>query len=243
MMKFIFVLFFLSPLFSFAQPYLQGRIFIKGSPDLVSGVNIRNKTQGFTNQSDQGGNFRVAAAIGDTVLFSSAGYKGDTVFVDAASLQLQHDVDLSPLVTTLASVEVDAMSKFVADSLQRRKDYAEFYNKKHPVKMWNEKREMDDAGLSFSPIGYNSNAEKQKRRFRKRLKEEEESQFVSVRFPRSRVAQLTRLTGDSLQHFMQLYTPSYAWCRKATNQDVLLWINDKMILFRSGAAKGSGKHG
>src|ERR1700712_5823370 len=99
MVKFIFVLLFFSPLFPLAQPYLQGRVFSKGTSDLLSGVNIRNKTQGFTNQSDQGGNFRVAAAIGDTVLFSSAGYKSDTVFVDATSIQLQHDVDLSPLVT------------------------------------------------------------------------------------------------------------------------------------------------
>jgi len=51
------------------------------------------------------------------------------------------------------------------------------------------------------------------------------------------VAQLSKLPADSLQQFMVLYRPGFAFCRNAGNQDMLLYINEKLILFRKGQAK------
>ncbi len=48
------------------------------------------------------------------------------------------------------------------------------------------------------------------------------------------MAQLTMLSGDSLRLFLVKFRPSYAFCRKASYQDMLFYINDKMILFRRG---------
>jgi hypothetical protein len=45
----------------------------------------------------------------------------------------------------------------------------------------------------------------------------------------------TRLTGDSLQLFLRRYRPSYKFCRKANSEDILLYINDKLVLFRKGS--------
>ncbi|MFT3936292.1 MAG: hypothetical protein QM726_21865 [Chitinophagaceae bacterium] len=217
-----------------AQQYLSGKILKRGSPDIVEGVNIKNRTAGKYNKSDMGGNYRIAASPGDTIYFTSAGYVPDTIIAGASMLLREYDVYLKSNIVALPVVEVDALSKYEADSLQRRIDYANLYNRKHPIKLMNEKIPYDKPGFSFSPIGYFSKREKSKRRLLKRLKEEDENEYVDVRFARTKVAQLTRLTGDSLQQFMILYRPSYAYCRVATNTDISLYINDKLILFKHG---------
>ena len=90
-------------------------------------------------------------------------------------------------------------------------------------------------GFNFSPIGFFSKQEKQKRRLKQRLKDEEERDrqaYIDARFPRARIARLTMLSGDSLNIFMALYRPSFNFCRNISNQDMLLYINDKLVLFR-----------
>jgi len=143
-------------------------------------------------------------------------------------------VSLWPNVMRLQSVEVDESRNYQLDSMQRREEYSFILDKKHPVKLWNEKRSADGPGFSFSPIGYFSKKEKEKRRLKKKLQQEEEDYYVDSRFPVARVAQLTRLTGDSLRLFIYRYRPSYQFCRGATNQDIFLYINDKLKLFRKG---------
>jgi hypothetical protein len=221
----------------FAQQYLFGKVIKKEGPEVLPGVNVKNLSHKKYNRSDMGGNYRIAALSGDTVIFSSAGYLPDTVLVSNHMLDDGFDIFLAPNIVLLPSVQVDEMSKYEADSVKRRQDYSFIQDKKHPVKLWNEKRTADAPGLNFSPIGFFSKGEKQKRKLRQRIKEEDEEEYIDAKFPRTRVAQLTRLNGDSLQRFMLLYRPGYKFCRTAGYQDILLYINDKIILFRKGQNK------
>ena len=222
----------------FAQQYLAGRIFKKASPDIVPGVNIKNNSNRKYNTSDAGGNYRIAAGAGDTLIFSSAGYRPDTVIAGSSMLVNEYDIYLVPNVVALAPVEIDALSKYEADSVRRTEEYEYILNKKHLAKLVKTKKiSHDPPGFSFSPIVFFSRHEKQKRRLKKRIKEEDENEYIDARFPRSKVAQVTRLTGDSLQQFIIRYRPAYTFCRNASNQDILLYINDKLILFRAGQAK------
>lgn len=228
---------FIFSLTGFAQQYLSGKVLKKGSPDIVPGVNVKNSSSKRYNKSDAGGNYRLAVAEGDTIFFTSAGYKPDTIIVNNAMLANEYDVYLVTNIVELASVEIDALNKYEADSLKRREDYAYILDRKHPVKLMNEKRDADAPGLNFSPIGYFSKHEKQKRKLIKQLKDEDENEYIDARFPRSRIAQVTKLTADSLQQFILRYRPGYAFCRNASNQDILLYINDKVILFRRSQKK------
>ena len=56
-----------------ASSQLTGKIFRKGSTEVLSGVNVKNSTTKKYNTSDLGGNYIVPAQPGDTVIFSSAG--------------------------------------------------------------------------------------------------------------------------------------------------------------------------
>lgn len=213
---------------------------IKGRPDVLPGVNIKDLRTQMYNRSDMGGNYRIAVLAGDSLVFSSAGYLSDTLVATNTVMAHEHDVYLVPKVVVLATVQVDPLSKYIADSIRRHEDYAFILDKKHPVKLMNEKRSADAPGFSFSPIGFFSKKEKQKRTLKRRLKEEEETDrqtYIDARFPRMRVEQLTKLSGDSLQQFMVLYRPAFAFCRNASNQDMLLYINEKIRLFRKGNTK------
>jgi hypothetical protein len=48
------------------------------------------------------------------------------------------------------------------------------------------------------------------------------------------VSRVTGLHDDSLRIFLYQYRPSYNFCRKAANEDILLYINDKVKKYRSG---------
>jgi hypothetical protein len=219
----------------FTQSALNGKIYKKGSTEILIAVNITNLSRHKFNVSDLGGNYRIAAGSGDTLIFSSAGYLPDTIIISAPMLEDTYSVYLTPHRVSLPSVQVGEWSNYQIDSLQRRNDYANVYNKKHPVKLWNEKRPGDPPGLNSSPLGFFSKTEKQKRRLKKRLAAEEIDYYIDSRFSFERVARLTRLSGDSLRLFMVRYRPSYKFCRAASNMDIMLYINDKLVLFKKGS--------
>jgi hypothetical protein len=221
-----------------AQHQIFGKTIKKGSEEILIGVNVLNLSEHQRNISDLGGNFRIAALSGDTIVFSSAAYQPDTLVVGWPLLDVSYQEGLTPRVARLPTVTVDEMRNYELDSIQRVQDYAFIYNIKHPVKLLNEKRPGDDPGFSFSPIGYFSQSEKQKRRLKQKLKQEDEDEYINAKFSPFRVAQLTKLSGDSLHLFMTRYKPSYKFCRQATSQDMLLYINDKIILFKKGDPVG-----
>ena len=221
----------------FGQQELMGKIVKKGGTEILPGVTVINRSLGKSNISDMGGNYKILARTGDTILFSSAGYRPDTLVVRPYMLSESWLVDLSPNIVALASVNVEEESNYQFDSVKRRDEYRYLLDRKHPIKLMNEKRTNDAPGFNFSPFGYFSKTEKSKRRLQKRLLKEEEDYYIDYKFPPARVARLSQLKGDSLQLFLRLYRPSYAFCRKAKSEEMLLYINDKLVLFRKGKQK------
>ena len=228
------LLFFIAfPSIGFAQQQLYGRVIKKGSREVLQGVNVKNARQDKYNESDIGGNYKIPAETGDTIIFSSAGYRPDTIIVAPYMFTEDFLVPLTPNVVTLVRVEVDEMTNYEQDSIKRRESYAFIFDRK-PTKLMNKKSPGDAPGLSFSPISRFSSGEKQKRRFEKHLEEQEKDYYIDAKFSPGRVAQLTRLKDDSLHTFMVRYRPSYEFCRTASSRDILLYINDKLKLFKKG---------
>ncbi len=63
------------------------------------------------------------------------------------------------------------------------------------------------------------------------LEYQEEQDFVNYSFSRRYVENLTGLHGDSLLHFMLRYRPSYLFCRNASAEDMLQYVNDKLMTY------------
>src|SRR5438067_1302356 len=136
------LIFIAFPLIGFTQQQLYGRIIKKGSREMLPGVNVQNASQEEHNQSDMGGNFKIAAATGDTLIFTSAGYRSDTVIVAPYMFDESFLVPLTPNVVALARVEVDEMTNYEQDSLKRREDYGFILDRK-PVKLVNKNKPGD----------------------------------------------------------------------------------------------------
>ena len=215
-----------------SQQVLTGKIRQKATDAILSSVTVVNHTQGKHNISDAGGNYRIAASPGDTITFSSAGYHADTTYVVTPELEDKdgYTVYLEPNMVELPSVLVGQLTNYQLDSIQRKQDYA-WLDQVHKVRLAGDQTPTDGVGISFSPVTYFSPEQKNLRQLRERVKVEEKDYYIDSRFPSSYVSMVTGLKGDSLQTFMIVYRPTYRFCRSASNEDILLYINEKLKLF------------
>jgi hypothetical protein len=215
-----------------AQQMVTGRVHKKDSPDVMGAVTVENITRHEFDQTDMGGNFRIHAEVGDSLVFSYTEYKSDTVWITKDKVGLKLDVYLVPSsVTQLQSITVGGFNRYQLDSLQRRSDYNSYYHDHQPTSMLAKTTPESGFGMTFSPITYFSKKATQHRALGKRLQKDEEGFYIEYRFNRDYVSKLTGLKGDSLNQFMERYRPTYKWCRAATDQDVLLYINDRYRSF------------
>lgn len=215
-----------------AQDVLYGKVYKKASEEVLLSVSVHNISQKKYNTTDVGGNFKIAAKRGDTIVFTSAGYKPDTAFVSDWMFNGREifTVYMDLNVKELPTVRVGDLSNYQLDSIKRKEDYA-YLDQFHKVKLAGGKTFSDGVGLSFSPIDYFSRVQVQRRRLQRRLAQNEKEYYIDSRWPRAYVARVTGLKGDSLQLFLYRYRPSYAFCRKATNEDILLYINGSLKKF------------
>src|ERR1700722_582469 len=216
-----------------AQQMLKGKVRQKTTDAILTSVTVFNQTQRKYNISDAGGNYRIVANPGDTITFSSAGYHADTTYVVSAELEDKNGyvVYLDPNLVELQAVLVGQLSNYQLDSIQRKEDYA-WLDQVHKVRLAGDQTPTDGVGIGFSPVTYFSSEQKNLRQLRQRIGKEEKDYYIDSRFPSSYVSMVTGLKGDSLQYFMVTYRPTYRFCRGASNEDILLYINEKLKLFQ-----------
>jgi hypothetical protein len=212
-----------------AQGVVSGNI--KGNSELLFSATIQNISQHRVNTSDLGGNYKIAAGMDDTLIFSHLGYISDTIVVTSEMFSERLPIELKVKISNLASVDVNEMSKYTLDSLSRREDYDYIFKGKNDKPLWDNKLSGDGRGVNFSPIGHWSSEEKQKRKLKERLERDDKEEFIYYKFSR-RVPKLTGLRGDSLLLFINKYKPTYEYCLHASSLDILLYINDKLVLFK-----------
>ena len=224
-----------------AQQSLHGRVKRQLTTEILPNVSILNKTSSRTNRSDAGGNYRIDAHPGDTLIFTSAGYLPDTNYTAAWMFDEKdgYDIFLRPNIVSLPNALVGENSNYIMDSLQRRDDYAWIYMQ-HQDAAISDTNFTRGFGLSFD-LNFFSQHQKEKRHLRKRLKQEEKDYYVDFRCPPAFVERITGLHEDSLRQFLYRCRPSYDFCRKASTEDIFLYINDQVKKFRHPNAPQRGK--
>lgn len=211
-----------------AQQMLKGKIYDKETDSVLVSTTIYNLTRKAYALSSRDGDYTIEAREGDKVIFTSVGYLPDTVKVLNYMIDAGYDITMSLKNTLLKNVTVRAPN-YKEDSLERREDYAAFYNR--PKKQLVSKTgPSNGAGVAFSPIGFLHNRSKNKKMARN-LEYQEEQDFVDYSFSRRYVEKMTNLHGDSLLNFMLRYRPTYEFCRAASEEDMLHYINDKLMLY------------
>ena len=222
---------FLMPGFAgYAQQFLTGKVLKKASQETLSSVSVYNQMQKRHNLSDEKGNYRIIVQPGDIVIFSCVGYHADTVAVTEKMLGAEFPILLDLRPVALEAVTVGSLSNYQMDSLERRQVYSWIYEQQ-PQPVVEPQRQGDGVGVELNIIPHGSSEVRQRLKLKKRILKEEEQYYVNYRFPAEYISRLTHLEGDSLQQFMARYRPTYDFCRKAANVDILVYINDSFKKF------------
>ena len=211
-----------------AQALLKGKIYDRQTDSVLAATTIFNATKKVYALSAREGDYSIEAKEGDKIVFTSVGYLPDTVKVLNYMIDAGYDVTMTLKTSLLKNVTVRAPN-YKEDSMERREDYAAFYNR--PKKQIISKTgPQNGVGMAFSPIGFFSNRSKN-RKMAKNLEYQEEQDFVDYSFSRRYVERLTNLHGDSLLTFMLHYRPSYEFCRGASEEDMLHYVNEKLMIY------------
>lgn len=217
-----------------AQQFLTGKVYKANTSEHLISVSIHNITQQRYDLSEEDGSYRIQAAPGDHISFSSVGFKADTVTITASMLTAAYPVYLDVRAQTLQTVRVGQFSNYQLDSMDRRKEYGWVYEHGNTPRMAKDRQGADGVGVTLNIFRNTSSAAKQRIRLEKRLEKEEEEYYVDSRYNKDYVAKITKLKGDSLVEFMRRYRPSYDYCRKAANVDILVYISDSYKLYMKG---------
>ena len=207
---------------------LKGKIYEAQTDSSIAAVNVYNLHTKQLVRSGIGGNYAIAAAEDQQIVFSMTGFKPDTVTVTYSMLLTQYDVTLYKQVVVLKNVTV--ISSYEVDSMERRNYYSNIYEKQPGITGRN--TPASGFGISLSPFSYFSSEARQKRQLKKRLIKQEQEDYIDRCFPVEWVANLTGLRGDSLSRFMTLYRPSISFCREKSRQEILYYISDKFKEFK-----------
>jgi hypothetical protein len=233
-MRYILLFGLLSCLHANAQQFLTGKIYKANSTEQLVSVSIHNITQQRYDLSEENGSYRIQAAPGDHISFSSVGYKADTITVTASLLTAAYTVYLDVRAQTLKAVRVGQLTNYQLDSMDRRKEYAWVYEHENTPRMAKDRQGADGVGVTLNIFRNTSSAAKQRIKLEKRLEKEEEDYYIDSRYNKDYVTKITKLKGDSLTEFMRKYRPSYDYCRKAANVDILVYINDSYKQYMKG---------
>ena len=222
----------LSLLFLFAGSEARAQISIHGTvynmyhTRPLEGVSVLT-TSGRGTATDSLGNYSISAAsLDDSLYFSYLGQA--TARYPVRSMNFYNGFDIALHVDPVEMKAVKVMPRsYHNDSLQNRQDYARIFNFRKPgFKLAGPSPDGAGAGVDLDELinVFRFGRTKRIQAFQRRLVEEEQDKYVDHRFNRSLVLKVTHLEGDVLDSFMVRYRPSYEFCQKATDYDLMDYI-------------------
>lgn len=174
--------------------------------------------------SDTLGRYNIVVSEKDSVWFSYLGKQTMKYPVDTIDNTSNFEIALYIDAAWLPEVKVRT-SSYKLDSLQNRADYAKYFNFKKPGL-----KAVSASPSAYVPgsvtVGLDLDEIINMFRFRRnrqilslqeRLIQQEHDKYINHRFTKYFVTQLTKLTGEKLDRFMEQYRPAY---------EMLLMMND-----------------
>jgi hypothetical protein len=175
--------------------------------------------------TDSAGNYQITVPYDDSISFSYLGRA--TAMYPVKGINSLNSFDIALHVDPIELKEVRVMPRsYHNDSLQNRKDYEKYFDfrKPNPFKLSDGSAGLGmGAGFDLDQIIRYFQFDRTKRllAFQRRLEEDEQDKYIDHRFNPSIVLKVTHLQGDELDSFMVKYRPSYTFCIRATDYDLL----------------------
>jgi hypothetical protein len=177
--------------------------------------------------TDSSGNYQITVPGDDSIYFSYLGRATVKYAIREINTLNSFDIALHVDATELKEVQVMPRS-YRDDSLQNRKDYEKYFDFKKPNPFTLATGDGLGMGAGFDVDQiirfFQFDRTRRLKAFQKRLVEDEEDKYVDHRFNPSMVLRITHLQGDELDSFMAQYRPSYSFCNRASDYDLLEYV-------------------
>lgn len=193
-----------------AQDALKGTVVESGTNTRLKNVFIEDKNNKQVGLTDKDGNFRIRAGAGHILIFTSPGYRPDTLFL--TDLRPKR-IELTMNAIALREVNITARRP----DFNPQAEYPEVYER---AKVY-----------AFSPSTWFSKQGKDARRLKRYFQREAQERHVDNVFSRAYVGSIIPLKGQDLENFITLYRPSYAFLRSNEGGSLVAYINDSYKKF------------
>lgn len=216
-----------------SQVWLTGKVYDSTRMVSIPFVKVTSK-KGLITYTDSIGRYGMSIDKQDSISFT---YKGkSTSFFPVSTIRYPAGFDIALQVTvqdryqTLKEVVVIAKS-YRQDSAENRERYNKIFNFENSGLQLTSSGNIDPNSL----IGlFKFRKNKTMRSFRNRLIEEEQQKFISSRFTKGLVRQITSLPEKDIERFMLLWRPPYELVAFTEEYQFHQYILDASKYFRSG---------
>jgi hypothetical protein len=216
-----------------SQVWLTGKVYDSTRMVSIPFVKVTSK-KGLVTYTDSIGRYGLSIDKQDSISFT---YKGkSTSFFPVSTIRYPAGFDIALQVTvqdryqTLKEVVVIAKS-YRQDSAENRERYSKIFGFESGGLQITESGNLDPNSI-ISLFKFRRN--KTMRSFRNRLIEEEQQKFISSRFTKPLVRQITGLPERDLERFMMLWRPPYELVAFAEEYQFHQYILDASRYFKSG---------
>lgn len=205
-----------------SQLTISGTVYDSTKTILVKDVLVRS-TSGTSAITDSNGRYSIVAFDNDSLVFT---YQGKPTLKFAVSqvpnigsFEIALHVRVTEKYKTLKEVKVFGKN-YQRDSAENRERYAKIFNYQKPGIRLSTNDYSGAAGIDLNELIniFRFKRNKQLKKMRQRLEDEEKEKFIDYRFNKMAVRRVTRLDGADLENFMKAYRPSYEF---TTNSDVV----------------------
>jgi hypothetical protein len=186
------------------------------SGDPMSKVSIKNLTTKNGSLSNYSGEFTIEIGDDNYLQITYLGYRQKVIRIRNPADYDFLRVELAIQKGNLPTVTIRRpLTQYQMDSLERATLYEDIYGYQRQKS-------------AFSPITslYQKFSKKHKniQKFQAQIREMEEQNFIDTRYTPDVTAQVTKLEGDSLAKFMNLYPMEHAYARTASDLEIRMWI-------------------
>lgn len=182
--------------------------------------------------------------IGDSIKVSCIGYKTTIFVINLRHLSDSIVISLQRTSIVLNPVTIIARHNYKTDSLRLRQEYASIFNHKAPgfkdvfisktsspftpgsiYRSNNSSSQIVSINL-LSILALTGKNKTPVSKLQKALLRDEEATFTDRIFSAKQVTSVTKLTGDSLQKFMETFRPSLLQLKKMSAYDLMIYIKN-----------------
>jgi hypothetical protein len=220
---------------SHAQVYrIKGTVYDSSHLNPLEAVSVLC-TCGTGTVTNSEGNYEITVGEKDSIWFSYLNKPTVKFPVLKIYNTLAFDISLKVSVTVLKEVKIRPRN-YKQDSMQNRLDYAKGFNYQKPKIRGLTPEYGQGAGFDLDNIiqMFHFRQNRSMLAFQRRLVEEEHDKFIDHRFNKALVRRLTLADSASLEKFMLLYRPSFAFTQWANDYDFQEYIKTAYSNFLNG---------